>query len=80
MWWFCLNYSGTIALYSIYSAMQIELLIMVSLWGSLVSLVFITSDCVMVACFSVLPSIGIGGLSAREAEGRTNIIAGEKVD
>lgn len=27
---------------------------------------------------SVLPSIGIGGLSAREAEGRTNIIAGEK--
>jgi len=28
---------------------------------------------------SVLPSIGIGALSAREAEGRTNISAGEKV-
>ena len=27
----------------------------------------------------VLPSIGIGALSAREAEGRTNISAGEKV-
>ncbi|OIV91281.1 hypothetical protein TanjilG_01812 [Lupinus angustifolius] len=27
---------------------------------------------------SVLPSIGIGALSAREAEGRTNIFAGEK--
>lgn len=29
--------------------------------------------------FTVLPSIGIGALSAREAEGRTNTSAGEKV-
>lgn len=28
---------------------------------------------------AVLPSTGIGSLSAREAEGRTNISAGEKV-
>jgi len=28
---------------------------------------------------SVLPSVGIAALSAREAEGRTNISAGEKV-
>ncbi|KAG9128936.1 hypothetical protein Leryth_009675 [Lithospermum erythrorhizon] len=29
--------------------------------------------------FQVLPSVGLGALSAREAEGRTNISAGEKV-
>lgn len=29
--------------------------------------------------FTVLPSIGTGALSAREAEGRTNTSAGEKV-
>jgi hypothetical protein len=29
--------------------------------------------------FSVLPSVGVGALSAREAEGRSNISAGEKV-
>lgn len=34
----------------------------------------------MFFCSPVLPSIGIGALSAREAEGRTNISAGEKVD
>lgn len=28
---------------------------------------------------AVLPSIGIGALSAREAEGRTNISSGDKV-
>lgn len=28
---------------------------------------------------AVLPSVGIGALSAREAEGRSNISAGEKV-
>lgn len=28
---------------------------------------------------TVLPSVGIGALSAREAEGRTNITAAEKV-
>jgi len=28
---------------------------------------------------TVLPSIGIGALSAREAEGRTHLSAGEKV-
>jgi hypothetical protein len=29
--------------------------------------------------FSVLPSVGVGALSAREAEGRSNISTGEKV-
>lgn len=29
--------------------------------------------------FAVLPSVGIGSLSAREAEGRTNVSAGDKV-
>ena len=33
--------------------------------------------CVMLC--TVLPSVGIAALSAREAEGRTNISAGEKV-
>lgn len=34
-------------------------------------------DCSMLC--AVLPSTGIGALSVREAEGRTNISAGEKV-
>ena len=33
----------------------------------------------IVLCCVVLPSTGIGSLSGREAEGRTNISAGEKV-
>ena len=33
----------------------------------------------LICCVIVLPSIGIGALSAREAEGRTNLSAGEKV-
>lgn len=38
-----------------------------------------TSVDVIVYDVTVLPSTGIGSLSAREAEGRSNISAGEKV-
>lgn len=38
-----------------------------------------TDNFLMLSEMIVLPSVGIGALSAREAEGRTNITSGEKV-
>lgn len=46
---------------------------------SISSIFFFTSVNVIVHYAAVLPSTGIGSLSAREAEGRSNISAGEKV-
>lgn len=40
---------------------------------------FLTSVIIIVHYAAVLPSIGIGSLFAREAEGRSNTTAGEKV-
>lgn len=44
-----------------------------------ISSIFFTSVNVIVHYAAVLPSTGIGSLSAREAEGRSNISVGEKV-
>lgn len=40
---------------------------------------FPTHSMLMIYLHTVLPSTGIGALSAREAEGRANVSAGEKV-
>lgn len=42
-------------------------------------IIFLTSVSIIVHCAAALPSTGIGSLSAREAEGRSNISAGDKV-
>ncbi|KAJ4841124.1 hypothetical protein Tsubulata_003768 [Turnera subulata] len=59
------------------AAMKAAFLAMKSTGGKLL-LIDLSKAYYDFAMFSVLPSIGIGALSAREAEGRSNISAGEK--
>ncbi|OWM84267.1 hypothetical protein CDL15_Pgr011652 [Punica granatum] len=61
------------------AAIKAAFLAMKSTGGKLLDVDFIVDSSFLFRYCTVLLSVGIGALSAREAEGRTNISAGEKV-